>query len=255
MIGIFGGTGFYEFVSGGNQTSVATPWGPPSAPPVIGTVEGIDVAFIPRHGDQHQFPPHRVNFRANLWAMREVGVDRIVGPTAVGSLQVGYAPGSLAVPDQIVDWTRGRKATFFDGPLTHHISFADPYCPELRPPTIEAMRATGVTVHDGGAVVVIEGPRFSTRAESAFFSNQGWQLINMTQIPEAPLARELGMCYVNISVVTDYDVGLEGMPPVSHPAVMKRFAQTLGTLEQGLTSLIPAMDATPRDCACAEGAP
>lgn len=252
MIGVFGGSGFYDFLEGAREETVATPYGEPSAPLVIGTVEGTEVAFMPRHGREHQFPPHRVPFRANLWAMQEAGVDRIIGPSAVGSLKLEMAPGHLVVCDQIVDWTSGRASTFYDGPETAHISFADPYCPELRPLAVEAGTEAGATTHDGGTVAVIPGPRFSTRAESAFFAAQGWELLNMTQFPEAFLARELEICYATICVVTDYDVGVEGeIPPVSHATVMAKFAETIGTLREALRLLIPRAANTPRACVCA----
>ncbi len=252
MIGIFGGSGFYDFLDGAVERDVATPYGAPSATPTVGTVEGVEVAFIPRHGRRHEFPPHRVPFRANLWAMRELGVERIFGPSAVGSLQLDMAPGHFVVCDQLVDRTSGREGTFFDGPETAHVSFADPYCAELRPIAVRAAAAAGVPVHDGGTVVVIQGPRFSTRAESRFYAAQGWELLNMTQFPEAFLARELEICYATICVVTDYDVGVEGeIPPVTHAEVLDRFAESIGGLKDTLRRAIPPAATTPRRCECA----
>ncbi len=252
MIGIIGGSGFYDFIAGAAEREVATPYGAPSAPPAVGTVEGVEVAFIPRHGRRHEYPPHLVPYRANLWAMRELGVERIVGPSAVGSLVRAMAPGHFVVCDQLVDRTSGRAATFFDGPEVVHVSFADPYCAELRPLAVAAGREAGVETHDGGTVVVIQGPRFSTRAESRFFAAQGWHLLNMTQFPEAYLARELEICYATICVVTDYDVGVEGeIPPVTHAEVLARFAETIGELKQALRVLIPRAAGTPRACECA----
>jgi len=252
MIGVFGGTGFYEFLDGGAERQLPTPYGWPSASPMVGSVGGVEVAFIPRHGRNHEFPPHRVPYRANLWAMKELGVDRIIGPCAVGSLTVGYEPGHLAIPDQLVDRTYGREWTFFGDVETKHISFADPYCPELRPLALEAGREAGATVHDGGTTVVVQGPRFSTRAESRWYANAGWQLINMTQLPEASLARELEICYVNIAVVTDYDVGVEGeIEPVTHAQVVARFNAGLDVLREGIKRLIPGAVETPRLCPCA----
>jgi 5'-methylthioadenosine phosphorylase len=253
VIGVFGGSGFYDFLGeGAREIEVDTPYGAPSAPLTTGTVDGVEVAFLPRHGRNHEYPPHVVPYRANLWAMKEAGVDRILGPCAVGSLQPHVAPGHLLVADQLVDRTSGRPSTFADGPETLHISFADPYCPDLRPLAVEAARAAGSTVHDGGTVVVIQGPRFSTRAESRFYSAQGWEIINMTQAPEAVLARELEMCFVNISVVTDYDVGVEGeIEPVSHAQVIERFQANLGTLREVIRRLIPAAATTSRTCPCA----
>jgi 5'-methylthioadenosine phosphorylase len=241
MIGVLGGSGFYEFFDDPAHRPVASPYGPPAANPVVGEVDGVEVAFIPRHGAEHQFPPHLVPFRANVWALKELGVDRIVSTTAVGSLHIDYAPGHFAVPDQIVDRTWGRDSTFHEGPEVQHLSFADPYHPRLRDVAIEGMRSTGATVHDGGTVVVIPGPRFSTRAESASYASAGWQLINMTQMPEAALAGELGIAFVNVSVITDYDVGIGDGPPVTHEEVLRRFGETLGTLKAGLRAMLPRL--------------
>ncbi len=252
MIGIFGGSGFYDFLAGAREQPVTTPYGAPSATPAVGTVDGTEVAFIPRHGRRHEFPPHLVPYRANLWAMRELGVERIVGPSAVGSLTMDMAPGHFVVSDQLVDRTSGRPVTFFDGPEVAHVSFADPYCAELRPLAVAAGRAAGVETHDGGTVVVIQGPRFSTRAESRFYAAQGWELVNMTQFPEAFLARELELCYATICVVTDYDVGVEGeIAPVTHTEVLARFRESIGGLKQALRELIPRAAGTPRRCECA----
>lgn len=248
MIGVFGGSGFYEFLEGSRPAPVVTPYGSPSETPVIGSVGGIDLAFIPRHGRNHQYPPHLVPYRANVWAMRLLGVDRIISPSAVGSLKAEWAPGHFAVPDQLVDRTQGRAATFFDGPEVRHMSFADPYEPTMRAIAVEGMRSTGATVHDGGTLVVIQGPRFSTRAESASYASAGWQLINMTQMPEAVLAAEAGICFVNISVITDYDVGVGGAAPVTHAEVLRRFAEAVGTLKQGIASMLPGIRAAELRC-------
>ncbi|MDQ3982664.1 MAG: S-methyl-5'-thioadenosine phosphorylase, partial [Actinomycetota bacterium] len=207
-IGIFGGSGFYSLLDDVRNENVQTPYGPPSAPVSIGSVGGVDVAFLPRHGPKHELPPHKINYRANVWALNEVGVTRIIGPCAAGSLQRDVKPGEFVVCDQLVDRTTGRADTFYDGPVTTHVSFADPYCPELRALAIETARSEGIPVHERGTVVTIQGPRFSTRAESKWFQDAGWQVINMTQYPEAYLARELEICYVNISLITDYDVGV-----------------------------------------------
>jgi 5'-methylthioadenosine phosphorylase len=216
----------------------------------IGDVAGVRVAFIPRHGVKHQFPPHRVPYRANLWAMKEVGVKRVIGPCAVGSLQPHVKPGHFVVCDQLVDRTRGRADTFYDGPATTHISFADPYCPTMRKVAVGEARELGIEVHERGTVVVIQGPRFSTRAESAWFQSQGWEIINMTQYPEAPLARELELCYANISLVTDYDVGVGDVPPVTHEEVIRVFTENNAKLRDLLFRIIPALPAE-RDCPCA----
>jgi 5'-methylthioadenosine phosphorylase len=249
-IGVFGGTGFYSFLGDVEVVEVDTPFGPPSAPVSIGSVEGIPVAFLPRHGLEHQFPPHKVNFRANVWALKELGVERIIGPCAAGSLKPEVEPGHFVVCDQLVDRTSGRADTFYDGPITTHVGFADPYCPEMRKLAVEAARSEGITVHDRGTVVTVQGPRFSTRAESRWFQDAGWEVINMTQYPEAFLARELEICYVNISLITDYDVGVEGeTEAVSHEAVVQVFNANLEGLRRLLFSLVPTIPEG-RDCIC-----
>jgi len=241
MIGVFGGSGFYEFLDDAHEEQIDTPYGPPAAALTIGSVEGAEVAFLPRHGVDHQFPAHEVPFRANVWAMKEAGVTAIIGPCAVGSLQRKIEPRSYVVCDQIFDFTRGRRGTFYDGPEVEHLSFADPYCDTLRSVALDSLHGVGATCHDGGTVVVIEGPRFSTRAESAFFSHQGWDVINMTQSPEVQLCRELQMCYVNISVVTDYDAGVVGdFEPVTHDEVLRQFALSVDTLKSAVRVMIPA---------------
>lgn len=249
-IGVFGGSGFYAFLEDTETVEIETPYGAPSAPPVIGEVGGRLVAFIPRHGRQHEYPPHRINYRANLWAMKELGVERIIGPCAAGSLRREVALGDFVVCDQLVDRTRSRPHTFYDGPVTTHISFADPYCETMRRVAIETGRSLGITMHDRGTMVVIEGPRFSTRAESRWFASQGWDTLNMTGYPEAVLARELEMCYVNVSLITDYDVGVEDVPPVTHEQVIEVFTRNNERLRELLFAMIPALP-TERDCPCA----
>jgi 5'-methylthioadenosine phosphorylase len=208
-IGIFGGSGFYEFVEGPiSEVEIATPFGPPSDAIALGTVAGRQIAFLPRHGRTHSLPPHKVPYRANLWAFHSLGITRIIAPNAVGSLQSHVAPGHFVITDQFVDRTSGRGDTFYDGPSVTHVSSADPYCPQLRHLALEAATTHGITVHDGGTCVVIQGPRFSSKAESRWFTAMGWQTVTMTQYPEVILARELALCYVNIALVTDYDDGL-----------------------------------------------
>lgn len=202
-IAVIGGSGFYDFFdSGAHEVEVETPFGPPSAPIAVGSVGSRTVAFLPRHGKVHEYAPHTVPYRANMWALRSLGVRRVFGPCAVGSLTAEWGPGSIVVPDQLVDRTSGRAQTYFDGGGVH-VAFADPYCAELR------TAATQPGVLDGATMVVVEGPRFSTRAESLWFAAQGWRLVNMTGHPEAVLARELEMCYAAIALVTDLDAGLE----------------------------------------------
>lgn len=249
-IGVFGGSGFYSFLEDTETVDIDTPFGKPSAPPVIGDVGGRRVAFIPRHGRKHEFPPHRVPYRANAWAMKELGVQRIVGPNACGSLAPHVKPGDFVICDQLVDRTRERPNTLYDGPETTHVSFADPYCSVMRGVAITEGKRLDIPLHERGTVVVIEGPRFSTRAESAWFASAGWEVINMTQYPEALLARELEICYANISLITDYDVGVEGVPPVTHEQVVHVFEQNNARLRELLFAIIPALPAE-RACGCA----
>jgi 5'-methylthioadenosine phosphorylase len=228
---------------------IDTPYGPPSAPAALGNVGGVDVAFLPRHGRRHELPPHRINYRANVWAFKELGVTRIVGPCAAGSLHRDVEPGHFVVCDQLVDRTSGRADTFYDGPATTHVSFADPYCPELRGLAVETARSEGIAVHERGTVVAIQGPRFSTRAESKWFQDAGWHVVNMTQYPEAYLARELEICYVNLSLITDYDVGVAGEDPVSSEAVFEVFEANNDKLRRLLFALVPKVPLE-RGCPC-----
>ena len=262
-IGVFGGTAFYSFLDDVEEVAVQTPYGAPSAPVAVGTVGGRRVAFLPRHGPGHSIPAHRVNYRANLWALRRLGVRRVLAPCSVGSLQPYVRPGDLVVCDQLIDRTSGRADTFFDGPLPAHVSFADPYCPELALAAVGAARYADVTVHEGGTVVVIQGPRFSTRAESKWFSSAGWEVVNMTQYPEAALARELGICYSGLALVTDYDAGTgpsgpdqdggERAEPVTMDAVFRVLAENIERVKGVLLRAIPAIP-TEAGCGCAEGA-
>lgn len=207
-IGIFGGSGFYSLLEDVREVKVDTPYGPPSDAVFLATVSGRKVAFLPRHGRNHTIPPHLINYRANVWAMRSLGCKAIISPCAAGSLQKEVEPGHFVVCDQFVDRTNARKDTFYDGPIVTHVSPAETYHPLLRSLAVQTIRDHGITCHDGGTVVVIQGPRFSTKAESKWFHEAGWEVINMTQYPEAYLCRELGMGVVNISLITDYDSGV-----------------------------------------------
>ena len=251
-IGIFGGSGFYSFLESVEEVNVDTPYGKPSAVPAVGEIGGRRVAFLPRHGTKHQFPPHRVPYRANVWAMKELGVERIIGPCAAGSLQLDVKPGHFVICDQLVDRTTGRTDTFYDGPETTHIAFADPYCPTMREVTIKQARDQGLDVHERGTVVAVQGPRFSTRSEAKWYRDQGWEVINMTQSPETVLARELEICYANISLITDYDVGVEGedIEPVTHETVIRVFNENNAKLRDLLFRIVPALPRE-RDCVCA----
>ena len=251
-IGVIGGSGLYSFLDDAEQIDVDTPYGPPSDPLVLGTVAGRSVAFLPRHGADHRLPPHRIPYRANLWALRAAGVRQVLAPCAVGGLQPTQAPGHLVVPDQLVDRTTGRVQTFHDdwtGGSAVHVSFADPYCPTGRAAAVSAARAGGWDVTDGGTMVVIEGPRFSTRAESEHYSRQGWSVINMTGHPEAVLARELGLCYTSIALITDLDAGVHGGEEVSMEAVFAIFRAKTDQLRATLFDVIAALP-TERTCPC-----
>jgi 5'-methylthioadenosine phosphorylase len=251
-IGVFGGSGFYSLLEHAEERTLNTPFGHTSDRVAVGEIAGRRVAFMPRHGIGHRFPAHNVNYRANLWSMWQLGVTRILGPCAAGSLQPSIRPGDFVICDQFVDRTSGREDTFYDGPLSVHISSADPYCQELRPLAVETGRSLGITTHDRGTVVVIQGPRFSTRAESQWFTRMGWEVINMTQYPEAVLARELEICYLNVSLITDYDVGLEGMsdiPPVSVEEVIKVFNENNERVKTLIHELIPRIPKE-RGCSC-----
>jgi len=257
-IGVFGGSGFYAFLDDVEEITLTTPYGAPSAPVAIGNVAGRRVAFLARHGVGHELPPHRINARANLWALHMLGVTRVIGPCAAGSLAPDVHPGDFVVCDQLVDRTTGRVDTFYEGPDVHHVSFADPYCPQLRAVSVAAARAAGITVHPRGTVVVVQGPRFSTRAESRWYRAQGWSVINMTQYPEAYLARELGMCYAAIALITDYDTGLEGalseggagVEPVTQEQVFGFLRDNAARVRSLLFDLIPTIPAE-RMCDCA----
>jgi len=253
LIGVFGGSGFSTLASDTRRQIVSTPFGDPSGPFELVQVDGREVAFLPRHGPGHRIPPAQINYRANLWAMKELGVTQVVAPTAAGSLQPYIKPGDFVVCDQFVDRTHGRADTFYTGPRVAHVSAADPYCPQLRRLAVAVGGELGVTMHTKGTVVVINGPRFSTRAESRYYAAQGWEVINMTQYPEAILARELGLCYVNIALITDYDAGLAGSPdiaPVTVAEVERFFAGNNARVRELILALVPRLEAE-RTCSCA----
>jgi 5'-methylthioadenosine phosphorylase len=253
-VGVFGGSGFYRFLDDVEEVVLHTPFGEPSDRLAVGSVGRVKVAFLPRHGARHTLPPAAINYRANLWAMKELGVRRVIAPTAAGSLQPHVQPGDFVVCDQFVDRTWGRADSYYaEGPTVAHVSPADPYCPVLRELAVAAARQQGVTVHERGTVVVIQGPRFSTRAESRWFSSLGWEVVNMTQYPEVALARELELCYLNVSLITDYDAGLEGQPglqPVSVSQVEEVFARNNDRVRRLILELIPRLPEE-RHCPCA----
>jgi 5'-methylthioadenosine phosphorylase len=254
-IGVIGGSGFYEFLTDAQRVRISTPFGDPSDDVVVGDLEGRRVAFLARHGQGHRFPPHRVNYRANLWALRSVGVRQVLAPCAVGSLKPEHGPGTIVVPDQVVDRTWGRDHTIYDGigPVVH-VGFADPYCSRGREAVINTGRASEENMVDTGTLVVINGPRFSSRAESLWHQQAGWTVVGMTGMPEASIARELAMCFTTIALVTDHDAGVDGGEAVTHEEVLKVFARSLDGLKSLLRSAIVGMPAVEDDasatCSC-----
>jgi 5'-methylthioadenosine phosphorylase len=238
-IGVFGGSGFYSLFDDVREVKVDTPYGPPSDSFFLAAVAGRSVAFVPRHGRRHTIPPHKINYRANVWAMRSLGVQAVISPCAAGSLQLSVKPGDFVVCDQFVDRTRNRVDTFYDGPIVTHLSSAETYDPVLRGLAVETIRDHGIEVHDGGTMVVISGPRFSTKAESKWFSDAGWQVIGMTGYPEAWLCRELGMAVVNIALITDYDAGVhEGTEAVDATSVLEVFSKNADRIQKVVLDLI-----------------
>ena len=250
-IGVFGGSGFYSLIENARELWIETPYGAPSDRVALGEIAGKRVAFLPRHGKDHRFPPQAINYRANLYAMKMLGVSRIIAPTACGSLATHVKPGSMVVADQVVDRTTGRRDTFFDGPITTHVSFADPYCPTLRGMAVKSLVELGIETHERGTVVVIQGPRFSTRAESQWYQKMGWDVLSMTQHPETALARELAMCVANISFVSDLDAGVPGVQdePVTAGMVWRTVAEGQPRIKAALTEIVGRVpDLT--HCAC-----
>ena len=252
-IGVFGGSGFYSLMDSFKEIKVETPYGPPSDTIAVGTVEGRKVAFLPRHGKTHQLPPHMIPYRANIHAMKQLGVTRIIGPNCVGSLQPEIKPGDFVVCDQFVDRTSCRKDTFYDGPIATHISSAEPYCATLRELAVKIGREQGITMHDGGTCVVIQGPRFSSRAESLWFTKMGWHVVNMTQYPECILSLEQEICYVNIALITDYDTGIVaegGAESVNAAEIINVLNANNQRVKNMILEMIRQMPDT-RDCPCA----
>ena len=247
-IAVIGGTGFYSFLDDPEERLIETPYGAPSAAVALGTVAGRRVAFLPRHGTGHELPPHRINYRANLWALRSLGVRQVLAPCAVGGLRDDVAPGDVVVPDQLVDRTSGRTQSFVESGAVH-LPFADPYCPRLS----ETIAGADPSVTSGGTMVVVEGPRFSTRAESQHYAAQGWSLVNMTGHPEAVLAREMRQCYAAIALVTDMDAGVEAGSGVGQEEVFALFRANLERLKGLLTRTIETLP-DPDGCGCSSWA-
>lgn len=240
-VGIIGGSGFYNLIDNLEEVQIDTPYGAPSSAVGQGTIAGRQVAFLSRHDKNHTIPPHRVNYLANIWALKELGVTGIIAINAVGSLQKHIEPGDFVVLDQFVDRTEGRKDTFYNGPAVTHVSTAFPYCPQLRQLTINKANELGIKAHQKGTAVVIQGPRFSTAAESAWFTKMDWSVINMTQYPEVALAREKEMCYCAIAMATDYDAGLitqNSIAPASVEEVVRVAKQNVGKAKKLVVEII-----------------
>jgi 5'-methylthioadenosine phosphorylase len=247
-VGVIGGSGFYSLLDEPERRVVETPYGPTSDPLTIGRLAGRDVAFVPRHGADHRYPPHLVPYRANLWALRSVGVRQVVSLSAVGSLTTALPTGTLVVPDQVADRTSGRPHTYYAEPTgVGHATFADPYCPRGR-----AAAVAGGDAHDGGTLVVVNGPRFSSRAESREFQSHGWSIIGMTAMPEAGLARELALCYTTLALVTDLDAGVDVGEGVTHADVLAEFAANLPRLRALLVATLERLPAEQGDCRCGD---
>ncbi len=248
-IGIFGGTGIYDsdLLQNSRQVQINTPYGNPSDTITIGEFNGRRIAFLPRHGKKHTIPPHMINFRANIWAFKELGVKRIIAPSAVGSLKKELEPTHFVLPSQFIDFTKSRKYSFAKNGRVIHISVADPFCPELQKCVLDVADDQKITMHKDCTYVCIEGPRFSTKAESKFYKTTGADIIGMTLVPECQLAREAQMCYVSISTVTDYDVWAE--KPVTAKEVLETLSKNVQQTKKLLAVLIDKIPQH-RECAC-----
>ena len=248
-VGVIGGSGLYELLTDAVPVTVRTPYGEHSAGLTTGVFAGRETVFVPRHGLGHALPPQLVNYRANLWALASLGVTQVLAPSAAGSLRPELEPGTFVVPDQLVDRTGGRASTFVEHGAVH-VGFADPYCPTIRSVLVDASRGSGGRVADSGTMVVIDGPRFSTRAESEWYQQQGWHLVNMTGHPEGVLARELALCYAPLAVVTDMDAGVAGHAAVTQFDALATFARSLERLQQVLEKAVHGLPEH-RSCSCA----
>lgn len=250
-IGIIGGTGVYDpgLFSAKREIKVHTPYGEPSDLVTIGEYSGVKVAFIPRHGRGHRIPPHSINNRANIWALKQLGIKRIIAPSAVGSLQQDFKPGDIAISDQFIDFTKKRQYTFYDGGQVCHVSVADPFCPEVRSIAIDRIKKLKFAMHDKATYVCIEGPRFSTRAESKFFREVMMaDIIGMTLVPEVSLAREAEICYLSVAMVTDYDVWAN--KPVSSAEIIEVLAKNVEKTKKLIGDLVPVIPASRKKCYC-----
>ena len=248
-IGIFGGTGIYDsgLLENPQEVDMDTPYGKPSDKITIGEFKGRKIAFLPRHGKKHTIPPHMINFKANIWAFKKLGITRIVAPSAVGSLKEEFEPGHFALPTQFLDFTKSREGSFSEQGKVIHISVADPFCPELQSSILQVTEKQEIKMHKDCTYVCIEGPRFSTKAESRFYKTTGADIIGMTLVPECQLAREAQMCYASISTITDYDVWAE--KPVTAKEVIETLSKNVEKTKKILTELIDKIPKT-RECSC-----
>jgi len=250
---VIGGSGLYSMpgLVDVKEVELDTPFGKPSAPIILGSIEGKRIAFLARHGIGHHISPSDVNYRANIYAMKTLGVNRIVSISACGSLRKDYAPGQIVVPDQIFDFTHKRARTFFENGIVAHVSTADPFCAIWSKRVYESILGTGATVHQGGSFITIEGPRFSTKAESNLYRSWGLSIIGMTASPEAFLAREAEICYATMAHVTDYDVWHENIEPVTVEMVIQTLNQNTATAQSSIRAL--AINGSERtDCPCSK---
>ena len=250
-IGIFGGTGIYDsgILENAREITIETPFGKPSDSITVGIFKGRKIAFLPRHGKKHTIPPHLINYKANIWAFKELGITRIIAPSAVGSLKEEIEPGHFALPTQFLDFTKSRNGTFSDNGRVIHISVADPFCPELQLSILKVAKEQNIHIHKDCTYVCIEGPRFSTKAESKFYRTTGASIIGMTLVPECQLSREAQICYASISTVTDYDVWAE--KPVTAKEVLETLSKNVERTKKVLTDLINQIPKT-RNCSCSK---
>jgi len=252
-IAVIGGSGLYQMpgLEDIRELEVETPYGPPSDHIIAGRLGGVPVAFLPRHGRGHVFSPSEVPYRANIYALKSLGVERIISVSACGSLREDYAPGHIVIPDQLFDHTKLRpERSFFEGGLVVHVGVDQPFCPDTSRMLAEATAATGAVVHSGGAFITIEGPRFSTKAESNVYRAWGMSLVGMTTSPEAQLAREAEICYAVMAHVTDYDVWHHSEEPVTVEMVIQTLNANLAVAQKAIAALVPMLAAAERSCAC-----
>jgi 5'-methylthioadenosine phosphorylase len=252
MVGVIGGSGLYEMegLEEVQAVSLKTPFGDPSDSFILGRLEGVKVAFLPRHGKGHRIQPSSLNFRANIYGMKKLGVQWIIGVSAVGSMKESIHPGDMVIPNQFIDLTKGRPSTFFSDGIVGHVSFADPVCPALSQILFRVGKEVGATVHEGGTYLCIEGPQFSTRAESNLFRTWGVDIIGMTNLPEAKLAREAEICYATIAFATDYDCWHETAGDVSIGEVLRILAQSTKTAKRAIRNAVQKLPEK-RECVCA----